>query len=789
MKAFIPSLILLAPAWGARVSLNVQLEANGAISVTASSDEADRALKPVIAAVLGCQGHVRESLNATRFRCTDGLKRDGFALTATLDLSPFGGDQVDVVLDYPSAGFHESTPGGQSQTYASGIWQRFVIPADGAHTPLKIRFGYTPSQVVALYAPMLAAILALILAPALVCRRGLAYLQPSIYVLGASLWLALNWSTGAGKPIEILLAGTGLSEALSVAWGYLVPLLAVTAGATLGRKRGETAAQPATAVFWSYGMIALPMACFMIASPDIVEDGWWRAAPWLSAAAAILFAMYYRLRKRGGKLVQVTSGPLKDRADEIGRRAALRQPGVYISIATDQGPKHVNAFAMLHGRVIITAPLIRLFPKPEVDAIIGHEMSHHRHRSRFQVWTVLLLAAVLFNTVLANLVSGLLPPAVVILALFFGALYFARQREYAADRGAVMLTGDPRSMIRGLARLHRCHERPLETSFWVELLSTHPSTGKRIRAIAAAAGLPSGEVAMLSNPPDVGETYDVPDATYGGSIFNEAWQRANSKRYGVAIMLAVPAVAVAVTLLMERLPVDFGWQLVGGLLLGCVLTKLVVMAVMERGYSRLGRKLTGKLGSSGILVGLAPGDTPRFYSGYRYFDAGLLRMDAGRFCYRSERTMIELGAADLIDVRLVAAAPGSWARRQPLIQFRDPQSGSARSFILHPLVWDITGTRLFRRIEQWRVTHVQTASSPAVVQGFEEVAGEPVSPVAIHVLWRGFRIAGGLALVGGMFTGWPIQPDAPSALYVVAVAASGYAALMLPHMLYRSPRR
>jgi hypothetical protein len=318
MKACFLCLLFLAPAWGARVSLNVQLETNGAISVTASSDDPDRALKPVIAAVLGCQGHVRESLNATRFRCTNGLKRDGFALTATLDMSPFGGEQVEVVLDYPSAGFHESTPGGQSQTYGSGIWQRFVIPADGAHTPLKMRFGYTPSQVVAMFAPMLAALLALILVPALVCRRGLGYLQPSIYILGASLWLARNWSTGAGKPIEILLAGTGLSEAASVAWGFLVPLLAVTAGP---RSAANVARQR------RYGTIALPLACFMIATPDIVEDGWWRAAPWLSAAAAILFAMYYRLRKRGGKLVQVTSGPLKDRADEIGRPAALRRPG------------------------------------------------------------------------------------------------------------------------------------------------------------------------------------------------------------------------------------------------------------------------------------------------------------------------------------------------------------------------------------------------------------------------------------------------------------------------------
>src|SRR5204862_5014091 len=107
-----------------------------------------------------------------------------------------------------------------------------------------------------------------------------------------------------------------------------------------------------------------------------------------------------------------------------GRRAALQQSAVYISVAPDQGLKHVNAFAMLHGWVIMTAPLVRLFPKPEVDAIIGHEMSHFRHRSRVQVWIVLLLPAVMFNTAVANMVSAMLPPAAVLLAAFFGALYF-----------------------------------------------------------------------------------------------------------------------------------------------------------------------------------------------------------------------------------------------------------------------------------------------------------------------------------------------------------------------------
>jgi hypothetical protein len=40
-------------------------------------------------------------------------------------------------------------------------------------------------------------------------------------------------------------------------------------------------------------------------------------------------------------------------------------------------------------------------------------------------------------------------------------------------------------------------------------------------------------------------------------------------------------------------------------------------------------------------------------------------------------------------------------------------------------------------------------------------------------------------MVGAMLTGWPIQQQAPPALYTLAIAFAGYALLTFPIVFYR----
>ena len=213
------------------------------------------------------------------------------------------------------------------------------------------------------------------------------------------------------------------------------------------------------------------------------------------------------------------------------------------------------------------------------------------------------------------------------------------------------------------------------------------------------------------------------------------------------------------------------------------LTKLLAAGAMSSNYARLARKLAGKLAVRGQLVGLAVDSEPRLYNGFRFSDAGFVSFEGGRFCYRSERTMIRLNPADVVDVRMVAASPSSWRRLQPMVRFREPESGDLSAFILHPVEWGATPSRLFQSIEQWRTTEV--SSEGTSISGLTATAGQPFHVPTIAETMRGFRIPGGVTLVGATLAGWFFRGESWTAWFALIITAASYLFMYLPAMLYR----
>jgi Zn-dependent protease with chaperone function len=62
--------------------------------------------------------------------------------------------------------------------------------------------------------------------------------------------------------------------------------------------------------------------------------------------------------------------------------------------------------------------------------------------------------------------------------------FFSRRQERAADAGAVALTGDPEAYISMLVKISQLNFLPLEWGRWNETWMTHPSTMRRIEAVA-----------------------------------------------------------------------------------------------------------------------------------------------------------------------------------------------------------------------------------------------------------------------------------------------------------------
>ncbi len=291
------------------------------------------------------------------------------------------------------------------------------------------------------------------------------------------------------------------------------------------------------ATFWlvvtmlGYSVDLLALAA-VIAVAGLVQ---WLVSPW------VINAMY-RARPAGPELSW-----LKAELERLARSAGMRPPRLLV--AEVEAP---NAFAYgnpLTGYyVAVTRGLLRLMPREELVAVIGHELGHIRHRDVQYILALSLLPSIGYflgrlmlelglwgaaggsgrerSPLLYVAVGALLVAASVV--MHFLVRHFNRLREYYADAHSAILLGSPRPLQRALARLHEAYRKgagryaeelrrlsaaemllivsPLasiddvvealkreRTSPLEELFSTHPPIPKRLRfldALASAINLP-----------------------------------------------------------------------------------------------------------------------------------------------------------------------------------------------------------------------------------------------------------------------------------------------------------
>jgi Zn-dependent protease with chaperone function len=724
------------------------------------------------------------------------MKRDGLSLEAVVDLAPIAQklaatDEVHLFLNYPRLGF-ESTSlsmeelGGGMRVSRSARFEAGALPP-----PIHVRFGYRRDQLAGVYLPLLALALALALFAAILSRAALAGLSRSLLLLGTILWMGAAAHLQAGMPLRILLFGNPLANVMALFVELWPPLFCVAAGVALGSRKqaGRSPGGSFGEVFWGFAVVPLAVTCAVGALPSMMAGNWLLAIAWVAAAPAFVLLRRAWIRAAARASVrQLSGGELKERINALCVKA--RRPPVKVIVSFSTRSQLSAAFALPGKSIFLTAPLVQSLSKREVDAVAAHELAHFSHSARGP-WMALGLALVLFETPLKDLLfyytGGVFVAVLVPVAVFFAALHGARRREYAADASAAALTRDPRAMISSLARVSRNNNTPLDLNAAAEWISSHPSTTKRIRALAAAWRLGASEVETLCGGGEPGESYEIPAEAAGGALFTPAWQKITAGIYGWTALFAASGAGLWVAWLCFRYAGAGLVQLAGGIILGCLLTKTLPTTVMAIAYARLRRKLAARLGVSGQLVGLAIDDVPRLYAGRRFSDAGLLWFEGGRLCYKSERTTIKLNPADVEEVGVVAASPAAWLKDNPMVRFRSPESGEMQAFILHPLRWLATQRRLLRSIQRWRAT--STATESTQISGFNRVAGQPFRNPSIAGVARAFLLSGGVTLAAAIAAVLILGAEWWFVAYALAVAACAHIFMFLPTMLYRPPSR
>jgi heat shock protein HtpX len=251
--------------------------------------------------------------------------------------------------------------------------------------------------------------------------------------------------------------------------------------------------------------------------------------PMLLIVVGLAFFQYFTsdkiaLAASGAKVVTPEQAPeLHAMVERLCAMADLPKPRVAV-IPTDVPNAFATGRSPKHAAVAVTEGLWRRLEPQEIEGVLAHELSHVANRD------VLVMTLASFFAMLAALLTrvGLYggmfsggrnrdggAPAWLIIFLVSIATYIisfvlirtiSRYREYAADRGAALITGAPEQLMSALQKIAsdivRIPQRDLRevegmNAFFIiptsvkssvgELFATHPPLEKRLARLAEIA--------------------------------------------------------------------------------------------------------------------------------------------------------------------------------------------------------------------------------------------------------------------------------------------------------------
>ncbi|RUM32914.1 MAG: zinc metalloprotease HtpX [Archaeoglobus sp.] len=243
-------------------------------------------------------------------------------------------------------------------------------------------------------------------------------------------------------------------------------------------------------------------------------------------AGGMLFLQYYfsdkiALLASGARIVDKDEMPeLHEIVEELARKAGIPKPKVAIvdspipnAFATGRSPSSST--------VAVTTGLLRILSRDEVEAVLGHEISHVLHRDVAVITFASFISTLAWFVMRWAMFMGfwgdrdrdsiapltlLAISSLVWLISFLLVMALSRYREYAADMGSALLTRKPQSLISALLKISNSMDRtPVEERKKVEglnaffiipaisgetimsLFSTHPPIEERIKKLEEIA--------------------------------------------------------------------------------------------------------------------------------------------------------------------------------------------------------------------------------------------------------------------------------------------------------------
>jgi heat shock protein HtpX len=263
---------------------------------------------------------------------------------------------------------------------------------------------------------------------------------------------------------------------------------------------------------------------------------WVKAAPFATIGAVIWIAVAYRFHQ---SMIDAVTG-----AHPVTRREEPRLYNILENLCISRGipmptlrvaeDDALNAFAtglnQKQYSITVTCGLVQALNDAEMEAVLGHELTHIRNGDVRMMVIAVVIAGVIsffgemvFRLFFQNAFYGgfgrrrgddgdrkggagiaiLIAIALIVVAWLLSVVIrfaLSRQREYLADAGSVELTKNPDAMIMALRKIEGRGELHAATSAVMEMcvdnpredfsdiFATHPSIDSRIAAIVIFAG-------------------------------------------------------------------------------------------------------------------------------------------------------------------------------------------------------------------------------------------------------------------------------------------------------------
>jgi len=226
-----------------------------------------------------------------------------------------------------------------------------------------------------------------------------------------------------------------------------------------------------------------------------------------------LFSHKLTLWSMGAREVTEEEHPqLHATVERLCQQAGLPKPTIAISDS-----RVPNAFAtgptQSRGVVCVTRGLLDALDDDELEGVLAHELAHIKNRDMAVMTIASLLGTIAFMIVRwgwlfggrrrqhGGVIVAILASLVVWIVSYLLIRALSRYREYAADRGAAVITGNPSALASALMTISGNMDKvpeedlreqsemnaffivPIDVGIVARLFSTHPPTEKRVERL------------------------------------------------------------------------------------------------------------------------------------------------------------------------------------------------------------------------------------------------------------------------------------------------------------------